>query len=95
MFRPGQKVACIVDAERWRRDGEGPHKGGVYVVACVREAFREAFLELSEFAGRAFVARGFRPIVEGEFERLRAIAADPKPLPRHFDAAPPSEEAPS
>ncbi len=88
MFERGQRVRCV-NAKGWTSPAghavAGPAGDCVYTV--LREAVRPhaisgaptRFVAVSEFgACRLFLADGFRPLEDAQFERLAALAATPE-----------------
>jgi hypothetical protein len=88
MFRPGQRVECIVERPRWKgltvfgqvySPDEAPRRGAVCEVVEVVGFWGWDFLLLVGYGQVGFSADGFRPIVEDGLERLREIAENPWP----------------
>jgi len=87
-FQTGQQVECVDDRwvlrggflRRWRHRLSGPHprRGGRYVVdEARRDEYGRVWLIIGGFARWRYLGARFRPLVDGEFERLVALAADP------------------
>jgi hypothetical protein len=83
-FRVGQRVICVVEAWQWcdlgfrpaLRGVATPEPRGTYRIAAVEARGAADYLALDGLEA-AWLAIGFRAVVEAELSALARIAADP------------------